>query len=215
MPRRRLPDRRCLPDRQRGFTLLEMLVALVVLGFLVVGLTQGVRAGLALWQAQRQRLTQTADLDAAARMLRVLLTQMPAIPVSEPASSGNAATVTQGSADRFAFVGDLPTGFGTTRRADITLGFTHQSLVLLWTPHRHEFWLTPRPPLAETGLVNGIERLELAYWGAPAPGQPAGWQTQWDGPEPPDLVRLRLIFAKGDRRRWPDLIAAPRLRRQQ
>ena len=30
-----------------------------------------------------------------------------------------------------------------------------------------------------------------------------------------DLVRLRLIFAKGDRRRWPDLIAAPRLRRQQ
>jgi general secretion pathway protein J len=206
---------RCLPDRRCGFTLLEMLVALVVLGFLVVGLTQGVRAGLALWQAQRHRLTQTADLDAAARMLRVLLTQMPGIPVSEPASSGNGATVTTGSSDRFAFVGDLPTGFGTTRRADITLGFDHRSLVLFWTPHHHELWSTPRPPLAETDLVHGIERLELAYWGVPAPGQPAGWQAQWDGPEPPDLVRLRLIFPKGDRRRWPDLIAAPRLRRQQ
>ena len=206
---------RCNTDRRCGFTLLEMLVALVVLGFLVVGLTQGVRAGLALWHAQRHRLTETADLDAVARMLRSLLTQMPAIPMSEPVNSINGAAVAKGSEDRFAFVGDLPTGFGMTRRADITLGFTHQSLVLFWTPHRHEIWLTPQPTLAETGLVHGIERLELAYWGAPAPGQPAGWQARWDGPEPPDLVRLRLIFAKGDRRRWPDLIAAPRLRRQQ
>ena len=42
--------------RQTGFTLLEMLVVLVVLGFLMVGLTQGVRAGLALWDAQSRRV---------------------------------------------------------------------------------------------------------------------------------------------------------------
>ena len=35
-----MPGRR-LADCQRGFTLLEMLVALVVLGFLIIGLTQG------------------------------------------------------------------------------------------------------------------------------------------------------------------------------
>jgi prepilin-type N-terminal cleavage/methylation domain-containing protein len=38
--------------RQKGFTLLELLVALVVLGLLVVGLNQGVRAGLTMWGAQ-------------------------------------------------------------------------------------------------------------------------------------------------------------------
>src|SRR5207248_1342022 len=122
-----MPGRR-LADCQRGFTLLEMLVALVVLGFLIIGLTQGVRAGLGMWQAQRHRLTEIADLDATARMLRVLLTQMPAVPVGEAASSSNGATVMKGSADRFAFVGDLPTGLGTTRRVDVTLGFSHQSL---------------------------------------------------------------------------------------
>lgn len=207
--------RTTLADRQCGFTLLEMLVALVVLGFLIIGLTQGVRAGLGMWQVQRHRVAETADLDAAARMLRMLMTRMPAVRVGEAASSSNGAAVMKGSADRFAFVGDLPTGLGNTRRVDITVGFRHQSLVLFWTPHRHELRTGPRESLAETELVHGIERFEIAYWGAPAPGQPAAWQEQWDGPEPPDLIRLRLFFAKGDRRRWPDLIAAPRLRHQQ
>jgi general secretion pathway protein J len=209
-----MPGRRPL-GRRSGFTLLEMLVALVVLGFLVIGLTQGVRASLALWQAQRHRLMETADLDAMARMLRVLLTRMLPLPTGESASSSNRVAVTKGSADRFAFVGDLPTGFGTTRRVDITLGLSHQSLVLFWTPHRHEHRTGPPQTLTETELVQGVERFELAYWGALAPGQPAAWQAQWDNPEPPDLIRLRLFFAKGDRRRWPDLIAAPRLRHQQ
>ena len=44
---------RCSLDRQSGFTLLELLVALVVLGLLVVGLTQGVRAGLTMWVPNR------------------------------------------------------------------------------------------------------------------------------------------------------------------
>jgi len=51
----------------------------------------------------------------------------------------------------------------------------------------------------------------LAYWGSPSPEQPAGWQAQWDGPAIPELIRLRLALAKGDRRRFPDLIAAPQL----
>ena len=58
-------------------------------------------------------------------------------------------------------------------------------------------------------MIAGVARLEFAYWGSTSPDQPAAWQTQWDGPAPPELVRIRLVFAKGDRRRWPDLIAAP------
>ena len=54
--------------RQSGFTLLEMLVALVVLGFLVLGLAQGVRTGLALWAAQNRRMSETGELDSVARV---------------------------------------------------------------------------------------------------------------------------------------------------
>jgi general secretion pathway protein J len=188
-----------------------MLVVLVVLGFLMVGLTQGVRAGLALWDAQSRRIGETAELDAAARILRRLLSGI-APPVSAglaPASANGPEL--KGSADSLAFVGDLPTGLGTTRRADLLLELRQRRLVLRWTPHRHELSNAPAPEPIETELVQGIDRLDFAYWGTVSPEQSSAWQTQWDGPAIPELIRVRLVFAKGDRRRFPDLVAAPQL----
>ena len=202
---------RCAFGRQGGFTLLEMLVVVVVLGFLMLGLTQGVRAGLALWDAQTRRVGETAELDAAARILRTLLSGI-APPASAGVAPGPASTAEiKGSADSLAFVGDLPTGLGSTRRADITLELREARLVLRWTPHRHELSTAPAPEPIETELVRGVDRLDLAYWGSPSPEQPAGWQAQWDGPAIPELIRIRLVFAKDDRRRFPALIAAPQL----
>ena len=196
--------------RQAGFTLLEMLVVLVVLGFLMVGLTQGVRAGLSLWDAQTRRIGETAELDAAARIVRRLLTDIappPAVGVAAPAS----ATGFKGTADSVSFLGDLPTGLGTTQRADITLQLQQSGFVLSWTPHRHELSTAPAPQPAETELVGRVDRIEFAYWGSTSPDRAGSWQAQWDGPSVPELIRLRLVFSKSDRRRFPDLIAAPQL----
>lgn len=198
-------NRRVL-GRQAGFTLLEMLVVLGVLGLLMVGLTQGVRAGLMLWNAQSQRLGQTAELDAAARILRMLLSGIAPLSPANP-TSGSAEI--KGSSDSFTFVGDMPTGLGTIQRADITIELSQGRLVLRWTPHRHELSFAPVPEPSETELVRGVENLDFAYWGSPSPDQAAGWQSLWETPAPPELIRLRLVFARGDRRRWPDLIAAP------
>jgi len=197
-----------MSERQSGFTLLEMLIALVVLGFLMVALTQGVRAGLTMWGAQTRRVAETADLDAGARVLRRLLSGISRL------SAGGIFRGTEkfeARPDSLMFVGDLPTGFGTTRRADITLELRQGRLVLRWTPHRHELSNAPAPQPIETELIRGVDRIDLAYWGSPSPEQPAGWQAQWDGPAIPELIRLRLALAKGDRRRFPDLIAAPQL----
>jgi len=196
--------------RQAGFTLLEMLVVLVVLGFLMIGLAEGVRAGLALWDAQSRRIGETAELDAAARILRTLLSGIAPVPSGGIAGAASVPAF-KGSGDSLAFVGDLPTGLGTTQRADITLELRQGRLLLLWTPHRHELSNAPAPKPIETELLRGVDRLDLAYWGPPSPEQPAGWQARWEGPEIPELIRVRFVFAKGDRRRFPDLIAAPQL----
>jgi prepilin-type N-terminal cleavage/methylation domain-containing protein len=194
--------------RQSGFTLLEMLVVVIVLGLLMVGLTQGVRTGITMWGAQQRRVGQTAELDAGARILRLLLTG-----ISTPAASAVGGSATDngfsGDAGQLKFVGDLPTGLGTTRRADITIVLRKGNLVLSWTPHRHEIPLGPPPRPSEAELVAHVARLDIAYWGSTAPDQPAAWQARWDGPAPPELIRIRLGFAKTDRRRWPDLVAAP------
>ena len=193
---------------QAGFTLLETLVVLVVLGLLVVGLGQGVRAGLALWTAQNQRVERVADLDSTARLLRTVLTRM-----APPSATGaqNQSTTIKGGSSRLDFVGDLPTGLGATQRADIAIELLRQQLVLVWTPHRHEVSVGPPPKPVETELIGRVEALDLAYWGAPSPDQAPGWQAGWEGPGLPALIRVRLVFAKGDPRRWPDLIVAPQL----
>src|SRR6202035_919780 len=147
--------------RQGGFTLLEMVVVVTVLGFLIIGLTQGVRTGLTLWEAQSRRVGETAELDAAARILRALLSGIAPSPSLGPAVGAAGGPELKGSAASLAFVGDLPTGLGTTQRADITLELSRGRLVLRWTPHRHELSTAATPP-TETELVGNVERLDLA-----------------------------------------------------
>lgn len=191
-------------ERQSGFTLLEVLIALSILGLLVVGLTYGLRAGLALWAAQQRHLSETAELDSAARVLRTILTRIP-MPGGRPIER------LTGSADSFAFVGELPTGLGNARLADMKLALDHGRLALFWTPYRHQLPGAAAPAPIETDLLPRVAAMELAYFGPPTPSEPPRWQADWDALYAPDLIRVRLIFPAGDVRRWPDLLVAPPL----
>jgi general secretion pathway protein J len=193
-----------------GFTLLEILVAVTVLGLLVIGLTQGVRTGLNLWNAQTRRNATIAELDATARVLRNVLTSIPILPAG---ASGTAplAIGFKGEPTRITFVGELPTGLGASQRADITIELKLGRVLMAWVPHRHETPAGPPPAPTETELIGNVDDLQFAYWGTPNPNSAPAWLTQWDGPALPGLVRIRLGLAKGDPRRWPDLIVTPPL----
>ena len=194
-----------MQPRQGGFTLLEIVVVLAVLGFLMVGITQGVRVGVSMWHAQSRRIDRTAELDAAQRILRELLTAIPLPP--NDAGEG----VNSGSATAFNFIGEMPTGLGATRRSDITLFQQGGRLMLSWRPHVHATLIGPSPPEGRVELVGGLVQLQISYFGPAAADSPDGWLAQWSGPAPPKLIRVRLTFAKDDPRRWPDLVVASQL----
>ncbi|MBV9735696.1 MAG: prepilin-type N-terminal cleavage/methylation domain-containing protein [Acidisphaera sp.] len=189
----------------RGFTLLEVLVVLVIAGLLFFGLAQGTHVGLLAWGMQARMLNARAGLDEVDLALRRMIVQM------DPGGQSVAHPL-DGSASAVSFTTELPLTAGTlvTRRADVWLGLdgTHR-LVLRWTPHLHAQPLGPAAAPSTTVLLEGVDRLQIAYWLPPAPGQAAGWRDAWQADSLPGLVRIRLAFSERDGRRWPPIIVAP------
>jgi general secretion pathway protein J len=59
----------------------------------------------------------------------------------------------------------------------------------------------------ERVLIEGIESLEVAYFGAERTDAPPVWWQEWHGQRSlPALVRMRVGFPQDDGRRWPELI---------
>ena len=186
-----------------GFSLLEMLVALAVLGLLLGLLGDGVHLGLQAWQAQARTVAARGDLDAVDRLLRGLLARM------DPGST-TVAPIVLGGPDRLLFTAALPEAAaagGAPVLADIALGVdAGQRLVLRWTPHRHEPHPGPPPPAQTLPLLPDVAGIEVSYWPRTPPWT---WRDAWSGPALPGLVRIRLHFPAGTRPAWPDIVAAP------
>jgi general secretion pathway protein J len=189
-----------------GFTLLEVLVGLVVLGMLMVGLAQGLQYGFKVWDSQASFIAQRDRLDAVDRALRQLIGQIDTRDQETPA-------LFVGSANHFDFTTELPTALSfVSRRADASLLVDEHRLILRWTPHLHATRLKDPPRPTDTELLSGVERVEFRYWkAADTGGIPAGWLSDWNDPQPPELVKIHLVFAPGDPRHWPDIIAARQL----
>jgi general secretion pathway protein J len=186
----------------RGFTLLELLVALTVLGLLLVGLAQGMHFGLLAWGTQVRLSSGNDDFTTLDSTLRHL------IEGADPGDDLDPAPFV-GSSNRLDCVTALPSAgdpTGSRRMQAVLLVDAGHRLVLRWLPFLHARRVGPPPPSTETELLRGVAGMELAFW------RPGGdWVSAWRLPNLPTLVRIRLKFSAGDGRHWPDIVAAPLL----
>ncbi len=197
---------RCAAGRRRatsGFTLLEVLVALVVLGVLMATLAQGMRIGLRAATVAPRIGAGVRALEATDRLVRELLGR--AAP-RDPFTGDRAFTGTPGGIE---FTTTMPDGLGAPIpvEADVSLSVTDaHRLVLRWRPH-HRVWIAPAPtPVTET-LLEGVGSLQLAFFEANADGHGGRWLNSWPPGELPRLVSMRVVFPSGDRRHWPAIVA--------
>ena len=182
---------------KNGFTLLETLVGVLILGFLLVGLAGGARFGAGAALRQGQLSDRNGDLDAVDRTLRQI------VATADPAAA------LAGTAGTLSLVADIPNAAGPKQVA-LGLEAGHR-LVLRWTskpPGR------PLVPLAaqQAELLTGIAGITLSYYGVATDTDPAAWQREWNRSGLPMLIRLRIAFTDPAAAHWPDIVMAPRRR---
>ena len=179
-----------------GFTLLELLVAVAVLGMLLVLLNQGVDFGIHAAALQERRQQHSADLPPVETALRRLLANADPGIYPEPAPF-------EGTSRSLALLTQVPGADGLPQPTTATLLVATGQLRLRWTRHRHVERFGPVPKPQTLVLLDGVEAIQLDYFDRAK----AAWRSDWQAETLPALVRLRLVFTRSDRH-WPPLIVA-------
>jgi general secretion pathway protein J len=189
--------------RTAGFTLLEILVALAVFGFLLAGLSQTVRFGLTAWRQEARLSDGKTDLEAVDRSLRSIVENLaPGDDAAEPSIDGSADSLTGVTRLR------VPGSGLTPVPVEAGLAVSDRRLVLRWRPYHHGAALVTPPRPAETELIGGIAQFRIEYWKSPGV-----WVSRWHDPELPLLIRFRVTRSDAQSSRWPDIVVAPLLSR--
>jgi general secretion pathway protein J len=210
-----------IPRMQRGFTLIEMMVALAVVSLMSIAMLQAYRFS-------QRALAQTTRVDAAARdiadaqrVLRRLIEQAYPFEVSQATAATAAPRGLTGNASHLEMSAPAPA-------MDGAVGFYRYTLSLAGTAEAGRFevsWTLDRngateaAPAAATArtepLLEGVRSISIAYLELVELGNgqiEPNWRDEWiDKRAMPALVRIRVSFAPGDPRHWPELVVAPRI----
>lgn len=204
-----------MTPRCRGFTLLELLIGLVLLGFMLALLFGGFRLATNTWNAIETRLERSTDEQAGLALVRRLIGSMQ--PLRWVRTLGQPLTFS-GQSMRLAAVAPLTESVGL-RLIELTIEAQpyanndspldpsrgrqrpSQQLVLREQALNYdsERFDDDLPRVAEHRLIGDIGTASFSYFGAEVPGELPDWHSDWKNPEQlPKLVRLRIDGREGN-----------------
>ena len=191
--------------RQSGFTLIELMVSLVLVGLIVAFLAGAVRTGLLSADMVDKRVERISEVRAAHGLIRRRLET--ALPVSWSEQQTVTAAF-EGASESLAFVTVMPPWPGRGGPHLVRLAKEGDTLVINRRITSGDLQSFDFSRDAErTVLVRGVNRVRFAYFGPSARQEEAKWHPTWTQRSGlPRLVRLAIEFADGDRGAWPQLV---------
>lgn len=202
--------------RQAGFTLLELLVAITLMGFLMVVLFAGFRIGSRSWDSTEDYMDENAQALALRGAMRELLSQ--SYPFVWPKSPEKLMAFS-GSPSDLHMIAPIPGNrvLGGLRHVELRVDETDTGLRLLFRYGPVDYEGTEFSPLPEKGqlvLIEKAKEISISYFGVQEEAGQAGqanvvsqgsWTDQWgNGKRMPTLIRIHAESERGPQ--WPDMI---------
>jgi len=197
--------------KQRGFTLIEILLALVLLALLMTAAYSGFSASNRAVQRGEASINATNKVRVTQQLLRRQIGQ--ALTLAYDQDSGTSAPILiEGESEEITFVSALPGYLGQggayVQQVALESGdgggqqlvFRH-ALLNGFDPTESEPWVE-RPAI----LLEDIDSLTIDYRGLDDAGKLDDWSGEWDPRDRlPLLVRIEIDFKESSRLTWPTL----------
>jgi general secretion pathway protein J len=198
----------------RGFTLVELLLALTLMSMLLALAYGGLRAATRATDRGQNILEDSSRIRMAHQFVHRQLNQV--LPLAFEENEDDAErTVFLGTADRIRFVAPMPgyLGFGGPQVQELAIvrGEDHLELVLSHALLQgfEEGLLYERPPIL---LLEDIESASFSFLGLDEEGELSGWSPTWETPGVlPESIALDVEFIDDVYIRWPLLTASVRI----
>jgi general secretion pathway protein J len=198
----------------RGFTLVELLLALTLMSMLLALAYGGLRASTRATDKGQAILEDSSRIRMAHQFVRKQLNQMVPL-VFEESENGEERAVFRGDAGSIRFVAPMPgyLGFGGPQVQELSLVPGENGLELVLShallQNFEEQNLYARPSIL---LLDQIAEGSFSFLGRDENDELTGWSTQWADPALlPEAVALEIEFEEDVYIHWPLLTAAVRI----
>ena len=196
--------------RQAGFTLLELLIALTLMGLLLAMLYGGLHIGNRSWNAGEQRAEQFNELRIVHDFIRRQIRQ--SLALFHITEDGRVLAFT-GETERLRIVTPMLQHLGRGGlyfvEFDVVASDPGDLLRMRWQPFHPgredgERLGDDSEEPEDTILLSGVEDVKWSYFGQVSVGEDPEWSDKWENlTQLPMLLRLNLNI-RGEP--WPDLV---------
>lgn len=201
---------------QKGFTLLELLISITLLGLILVLLFGGLRLGVRSWDAVQQ---QVDNLNTVRSVENFLRGEMTLIHPYRWKNAQGPRVAFQGERNKVSFVAELPSRIGVGGLYAISLEIEQNGKAkrLIWRQQPIDSQMQDFSSLAQApemvlagSELSAVDDVWLTYFGRESESAAPQWMDRWViDARLPMLIRIQAKFANGSD--WPDFVVAPML----
>ncbi|HET7845406.1 MAG TPA: prepilin-type N-terminal cleavage/methylation domain-containing protein [Xanthomonadales bacterium] len=202
--------------RSHGFSLLEVLLALVLLGLLMAGALTGIRTATRSLESGESLIERTNKIRVAQEFLRRQISNALALPFEVKQPTGE-PVVMLGERDELTWVSGMPghmsRGGAYVQRLTFERGNNGTQLVFRHAIPKPVTERSPGDDLFEDAerepviLLEHIRSARFEYRALDDRGRLGDWKDDWDMPgRSPLLVRVEIEFDRESRLAWPEFV---------